>query len=601
VASDTTARILPAAIVETHISVVVFIGDRVYKLKKPVALGFLDYSTRAARESACHQEVVLNRRFAPDVYLGVADVHGPDGECCDHLVVMRRMPDDRRLATLVTGGVDVDDALRAIAHRVATVHAAAPTSAEIAATATAAAVRGRWEDSFTMMRPFVGPLLDEMTTDRVESLARRYLDGRGPLFTTRIRDGRIRDGHGDLLAEDIFCLDDGPRILDCIEFDPRLRRGDVLADVAFLAMDLEHLGRADLGSRFLAAYRELSAEAWPASLAEHYLAYRAHVRSKVMCLRHAQGAPSVVMAARELLDMTLGHLERGRVRLLLLGGVPGSGKSTLAGALADAGVGVVLSSDETRKELAGLSSTDPAPAPFEQGIYRPEMTEATYHELRRRARTLLELGQSVILDATWRSAARRADVARLASDTAADLIELHCVTPVALAAARLDDPARRAGASDADAAIAEAIAVSFDAWPAATPVDTTLPPDHSIEAAVAAVPGWPSAAKARSLTGHGKSRSSPVTGGLIAPTQTSALTCADAGQSSPWTTRGGGLESRCGPSGHRGFESHSLRSTPATSPAGNEVGPLRSPGGHEERVGRDKPIDLGHERPAADS
>jgi predicted kinase len=188
--------------------------------------------------------------------------------------------------------------------------------------------------------------------------------------------------------------------------------------------------------------------------------------------------------------MTLGHLERGRVRLLLLGGVPGSGKSTLAGALADAGVGVVLSSDETRKELAGLSSTDPAPAPFEQGIYRPEMTETTYRELRSRARTLLGLGQSVILDATWRSAARRADAARLASDTAADLIEVHCVTPVALATARLDDPCRRAGASDADAAIAEAIAASFDAWPAAIAVDTTLPLDYSIDAAVAAIPGW---------------------------------------------------------------------------------------------------------------
>jgi uncharacterized protein len=479
-----------AAIVETHVSVVVFMGDRAFKLKKPVAPGFLDYSTRAAREAACHEEVRLNRRFAPDVYLGVADVHGPDGGVCDHLVVMRRMPDDRRLATLVTSGADVEGALWAVAHRMATVHAAAPTTPDIAATATVEAVRRRWEDSFAAMRPFVGSVLEEAATGRVEALARRYLTGRAPLFSARIREGRIRDGHGDLLAEDIFCLADGPRILDCLEFDPGLRWGDVLADVAFLAMDLERLGRRDLAHRFLANYRELSAETWPASLAEHYLAYRAHVRSKVMCLRHAQGDDAAAAAAHDLLELAIGHLERGRVRLVLVGGVPGSGKSTLARALADAGVGVILSSDQTRKERAGLAPTALMPAEFEQGLYRPEITEATYRDLRERARRLLALGESVIVDATWRSAAQRTAASRLAGESAADLVELHCVTPMALAASRLGDPARGNGASDATPTIAAAIAARFDPWRSAIAIDTTRPLDRSVSMALAAVPGW---------------------------------------------------------------------------------------------------------------
>ena len=121
------------------------------------------------------------------------------------------------------------------------------------------------------------------------NFARRYLDGRGQLFAARIAHEKVRDGHGDLLADDIFCLDDGPRILDCIEFDDRLRYGDVLADVAFLAMDLERVGAADLGVRFLAWYREFAAENYPETLAQHYIAYRAHVRAKVACLRAGQG------------------------------------------------------------------------------------------------------------------------------------------------------------------------------------------------------------------------------------------------------------------------------------------------------------------------
>jgi aminoglycoside phosphotransferase family enzyme/predicted kinase len=478
----------PTAITETHVSVVVFVGDRAYKLKKPVAPGFLDYSTREARERACHEEVRLNRRFAPDVYLGVADVHGPGGEVCDHLVVMRRMPDERRLATLASAGADVDDAIWGVARRMAATHAASPTSPEIAATATVEAVGGRWEDSFTTMRPLVGVVLDEAASVRVESLARRYLAGRAPLFDARIRDGRIRDGHGDLLAEDIFCLDDGPRILDCIDFDPRLRWGDVLADVAFLAMDLERLGRLDLAERFLAAYRELSGETWPRSLAEHYLAYRAHVRTKIQCLRHAQGDPGAAAGAGPLLDLARRHLERGQVCLVLVGGLPGSGKTTLAAALGEAGVGVVISSDETRKELAGLASNERAAAPFEEGIYRPEMTVATYERLLGRASALLGQGESVVIDATWQSARTRAAAAQVAAAAHAELAELWCAVPLTVATARLGR--RRPGPSDADPAVATAIAGRLDPWPSAIVVDTTLPLDASRAVAFGAIPGW---------------------------------------------------------------------------------------------------------------
>ncbi len=253
-----------AAVAETHVSVLVFAGNRAYKLKKPVALGFLDFSTRQAREAACRREVEPNRRLAPDVYLGVADVSGPDGNPCDYLVVMRRMPAGRRLAALVRA-----------------------------------------------MAPLVGPVLEPELASRA-GLARRYLAGRGALLEHRAASGMVRDGHGDLLAEDIFLLDDGPRVLDCIEFDDRLRYGDVLADVAFLAMDLERLGAPRLAAQFLDCYREFSGHPHPASLMEHYVAYRAHVRAKVACLRHQQGDGAAAGEAAALLSLAVRHLERGR-------------------------------------------------------------------------------------------------------------------------------------------------------------------------------------------------------------------------------------------------------------------------------------------------
>ena len=285
----------PASLVETHSAVVVFFGDRAYKVKKPVDLGFLDFRSRAAREAVCHREVELNRRLAPDVYLGVSDVLDPDGEVCDHLVVMRRMPVERRLSQPRRGRRRPrpgDPADRAPGG-----HPPRPIRAH--------RDRGRGRDRRRHTSSVAGqhpepPRAHAPTswTRRSSTRSRRSPTGTSTvvvaLFEQRIADGRAVDGHGDLLADDIFCLDDGPRILDCIEFDDALRLGDGLADAAFLAMDLEHLGRPDLARRLLDAYREATADVWPSSLEHHHVAYRAQVRAKVAAIRAAQGdRPSV--------------------------------------------------------------------------------------------------------------------------------------------------------------------------------------------------------------------------------------------------------------------------------------------------------------------
>lgn len=467
-----------AAVAETHVSVLVFVGDRAYKLKKPVALGFLDFSTREAREAACRREVELNRRLAPDVYLGVADVVGPDGHPCDHLVVMRRMPAARRLAALVRAGVDVEDGVRRVARLVAAFHERAATSDEIAAAGSVASVRRNWEDNFQQMAPFVGTVLDPERAGRVELLARRYLDGRSALFARRASSGLVRDGHGDLLAEDVFLLDDGPRVLDCIEFDDRLRWGDVLADVAFLAMDLERLGTPDLAARFLDWYREFSGHPHPTSLAEHYVAYRAHVRSKVACLRHAQGDPTAAGEAADLLALCRLHLERGRVRVALVGGLPGTGKSTLSAGLADAPGWSLLRSDEVRRDLG----RNAGPGAYRSGAYGDASVEVTYRELLSRARMALGLGESVVLDASWRHEGWRAMARQVAEEACADVVELRCEAPVEVAAARI--AARPDGLSDARTGTLAAMTADFDPWPEAAAIDTTGEPATSVAAAL---------------------------------------------------------------------------------------------------------------------
>jgi len=470
---------------ETHISVVVLIGDRAVKLKKPVDLPYLDWRTREAREIACHREVELNRRLAPDVYLGVADISGLDGGPCDHLVVMRRMPEDRSLGRLAASGADLREPLDLLAARMADFHATASRSPAISEAASRDGVARNWVDNLTVLHG-AGPLLDAPTVERVGALAQNYLAGRGALFTERSAAAMTVDGHGDLLADDIYLLDDGPRVLDCLEFDDRLRAVDVLDDVSFLAMDLEHLGAHALAGWFLGAYGRHSGADHPTSLAHHYIAYRAGVRAKVACIRASQGVSTAVDEARRLLELARRHLEAGRVRLVLVGGLPGTGKSTLARRLGERTGWPVLRSDVVRKELVGVEESTPMSAAFQAGIYDPELTRATYRELLTQARSLLERGETVILDASWSDAARRVEAAEIARATATELVALRCDTPAHVAAVRIGH--RPPGdASDATLAVARSMAAHTETWPDARTIDTAGDADSSEALAAAAL------------------------------------------------------------------------------------------------------------------
>ena len=477
-----------AEVCETHTAIVFFAGDRAYKVKKAVDMGFLDYTTQAARRAACAREVALNRRFAPDVYLGLGEVTAPGAEVPEPLVVMRRMPADRRLSRLVRSGAAVDDVLRAVARRLATWHAQAPRGRDVDEEGSRDALASRWEASFAQIRAMAGDGSVPDGVPEVERLVRRYLAGRERLFDSRIAQRRVVDGHGDLLAEDVFCLDDGPRVLDCLEFDDHLRYVDGLDDAAFLAMDLEQLGAPQAAALFLSCYSEYSGDPAPPSLWHHYVAYRAFVRAKVSLIQAGQGAAGADSAARRLVATALRHLRTAAVGLTLVGGLPGSGKSTLSGALADRLEATLLSSDRLRKELAGIPPEQSAAAGYGEGLYTPEWTARTYAALLDRAAALLACGESVVLDATWSGAEQRTEARRVAERASADLVALHCRVPGEVAAARLST--RGPGPSDADLGVAAAMAAREAPWPEAVAVDTGGPLESAVSRAAAAVRPW---------------------------------------------------------------------------------------------------------------
>jgi predicted kinase len=338
-----------------------------------------------------------------------------------------------------------------------------------------------WEQSLLEIDGLSLAARDRHLVGDVRRLAHRYLDGRVPLLRERIAGGRIVDGHGDLLADDVFCLDDGPRILDCLEFDDRLRWGDVVNDAGFLAMDLEHLGRRDLATEFLADYRKHSGETHPITLEDHYIAYRALVRAKVGYLR---GTSDALVSAHSYLGQCHSHLLAGRVRLLVIGGLPGTGKTTVANAVHDELGWPVLHSDVIRKELAGLDPLHPAPSSFGTGLYAPAMIDQTYEEMCARAQQLLEMGQSVILDASFSTENHRRLALSVAESTSSDGHEIRCLLPTEEAAKRLlARQVHHPDASDADPEIAARMAQQFDPWPAAFVVGT-LPPVTDVVPAI---------------------------------------------------------------------------------------------------------------------
>lgn len=433
---------------QTHVSWVFLAGDLVYKVKKPVDFGFLNYSTLRRRAYWCRQEVALNRRLAPDVYRGVVKISrqgrtfildGP-GRAVEYAVVMKRLPERCLLSTRLTAGTATRADMEKVARLTARFHRRAAPAAP--RNASLANLRRNLEENFRQTQPFIGRTVSAADYDEVWRYTRLFLTDRLALLRKRIADGRFRDCHGDLHADHV-CFRKGVTIIDCLEFSRRLRQTDVAAETAFLYMDLLYHGHPYLARHFAETYIAAASD-WEARLLlAFYACYRAVVREKVESLRFADPhvPESQKKAARRRAALYF-HLARdlsrrdGQPRLFVIGGLPGTGKSTVAAAWSQRFGVRHLRSDVIRKEMTGAPMAAHRSA-VESGIYTEEQTRRTYRELMNRAAPLLRGGHSVVIDATFTRRWQRSHAATLARKTGARLVQAECRAPAGVVRRRL--------------------------------------------------------------------------------------------------------------------------------------------------------------------
>jgi uncharacterized protein len=431
---------------ETHISHVFFAGDLVYKIKKPVRFPFLDFSTLHKRRHFLQEELRLNRRLAPSVYLGVLPISldengwrlGGWGEPAEYTLVMRRLPDKRLLSFLLETKQASVALVEQLADHLAAFHAAAEPLQGMTPATHWSAVRASWNNNLDELEPLLTGAADRQACAMIRSYGAEFLGQYQDLFARRVAGGWIRDVHGDLHAEHICFAREGIQIFDCIEFDPGLRRCDLAAEIAFLSMDMSVRGGEALVRPFMERYLTRIGDPEMTALLPFYQAYRALVRAKVHGLRLRKWND---VAARYFTFAQRWAWQRFKPFLLLVIGLTGSGKSTLARELsARLGV-IVIRSDAVRKRIAGqVVRQDAAP---NEGMYTQAMTERTYGKMLREAESRIQERQGVIVDATFGRRSHREKFRRLAMKHRIPFFVLHCSASDATTARRL---AQRAAA-----------------------------------------------------------------------------------------------------------------------------------------------------------
>ncbi|MEX0716219.1 MAG: AAA family ATPase [Planctomycetaceae bacterium] len=525
---------------ETHISTVFLTREHAWKLLKPVRFDFLDFSTREARYVECWNEVLLNRRLAPDVYLGVVPLHADSvgsvrvagsGTPVDWLILMRRLPSDATLEARIAAGTASTADIDRILDVLCPFFARAATNPQIAADGLPRVVHRNVSENLNVLAAHVGngtrdsvddgrPIGAEQI-DRLRSMQLQFVAVREPLLESRIDAGRVRELHGDLKPEHCYLgqwtVDSGqwveekssvrdyplstihyplsPVIIDCIAFNRRFRHVDTLDEVCFLAVELSHLDRDDLAKHLFREYRRRTGDDASDELAAFFQSYRLTVRAKVACLA-ADGEEDGterdrrLRAAASYVDDALERLRpHHRPRLIAVFGLSGTGKSTVARALAERIGATHLSSDEIRKRIHGLPIHRRGPA----DIYTSEANSRTYAALLDAARDRLRQGTSVIVDATFRRRMDRERLISVAKKAGVSPLFVECRCDSAVARRRIEKRNEKGiDASDADVAIHEAQSRSHEA-PAEIPsnillcIDTERPLEDSIGQIVTAL------------------------------------------------------------------------------------------------------------------
>ena len=399
-------------VIETHISWVVLTGTYAYKIKKPLVFDFLDFASLGQREQFCREELRLNRRLEPELYLDVVAITGTptapviagSGETVEWAVKMREFERGAELSRLLKTGAVTTAIVDEIADRVAAFHATCDRDTSAAGFGSAAAIYLPVRENIDALARLV---TDPGARDRLTRLAAWSEAEHGrltPTFERRRAEGFVRECHGDLHLGNIALHGGRVVLFDCIEFNPGLRWIDVMSDVAFLVMDLHQRERPDFARRCLNRWLERSGDYEGLAVLHYYLVYRALVRAKVAAIRATQGGAQAANAASEsqaLLDLGERFARTGAPQLLITQGVSGSGKTTVTSALLELANLIRIRSDVERKRLFALSSEARSGSNVDAGIYAWDATQRTYARLLALSQGILRAGHSVVVDATF--------------------------------------------------------------------------------------------------------------------------------------------------------------------------------------------------------
>lgn len=429
---------------ETHISHLFFVGNLVYKIKKPVRFSFLDFSTLQRRRFYLQQELQLNRRLAPSVYLGVMPIAfeeygwrlGGWSEPQEYTLVMRRLPAKRMLPFLLATNQVTPAMMQDLASLFARFHNVAEIIRGIDPQAYVAALENQWTENVTDLEPFIDEPADRNTLKAIDAFGHEFLAAHRNRLLRRAEEGWVRDVHGDLHADHICFAPEGIQIFDCIEFSAQLRRCDLASEIAFLLMDLTVRGGESLREPFVSRYRELRPDAALLRLLPFFECYRALVRAKVHALRLGKWNDYAARYFRFAARLTW---EPRKPFLVVVCGFTGSGKSTLARELGERLAMAVINSDTVRKAMAGTAGR--RVVPFNQGIYCPDMTERTYTKMAREAEKQILNGKGAILDATFARQAHREKMAHLAVKHKVPIFWIRCLASDEVIHQRLADRA----------------------------------------------------------------------------------------------------------------------------------------------------------------
>ena len=457
----------PVRMIETHISHILLTGEFAYKIKKPLNLGFLDFSTLDKRLQACEEEVRLNRRLAPAIYLGVVPITGTPaaprvngaGEAFEYAVKMRQFPPDATLDRLQAQGRLTARQVEAIATTLARFHQ--QDCARAGADSPWGSPEKVWqpvEQNFRQIAPRLADAADRQLLDALQRWSATEHARLTPLMAARKRDGFVRECHGDLHLGNLAWVDDQLLVFDCLEFNPGLRWIDIQSEVAFCYMDLVQHGHADWAWLFLNRWLEQTGDHAGLALLRYYAVYRALVRAKVAAIRSGQASgperDAALAEVRTLLQLATTLTQPLPVRLDVTHGLSGSGKTTVTQKLMQTPGAIRLRSDIERKRLAGLDALAKSGSGLGEQLYAADATRRTYEYLARLAGKILDAGWPVIVDATFTARWQRDLLRETARTRNATFRILDFPVPVATLRERIVERSRAGtDASEADLAV----------------------------------------------------------------------------------------------------------------------------------------------------